>query len=81
MKVGGRPASAPLPLKLFCIKGTICGERHSLVKKNVLSGLDQIETFWPRDLKGARVGLVVHPASIDQAPARDRELLEDKSSG
>jgi uncharacterized protein YbbC (DUF1343 family) len=32
----------------------------------VLSGLDQFEKLWPRDLRGARVGLLVHPASIDR---------------
>ena len=35
-------------------------------KKSLLTGLDLIETKWPRDLKGARVGLVVHPASINR---------------
>jgi uncharacterized protein YbbC (DUF1343 family) len=36
------------------------------VKKGVLTGLDQIDALWPKDLKGARAGLVVHPASIDR---------------
>src|SRR5574340_1195915 len=35
-------------------------------KKTVLTGLDQLEQLWPRDLKGARAGLVVHPASVDR---------------
>ncbi len=34
-------------------------------KKPVLTGLDLIGKRWPKDLKAARVGLVVHPASID----------------
>ncbi|HSB51328.1 MAG TPA: DUF1343 domain-containing protein [Dissulfurispiraceae bacterium] len=33
----------------------------------VLSGLDQIETRWPRFLRDARVGLVVHPASVNRS--------------
>ena len=32
-----------------------------------LTGLDLFEKRWPKDLRGARVGLVVHPASIDAA--------------
>jgi len=35
------------------------------VKKPVLTGLDLLEKRWPKDLKGARVGLVAHPASVD----------------
>jgi uncharacterized protein YbbC (DUF1343 family) len=35
-------------------------------KKGVLTGLDQMEGLWPRDLKGCRAGLVVHPASVNQ---------------
>jgi uncharacterized protein YbbC (DUF1343 family) len=31
-----------------------------------LTGLDQADALWPRDLRGARAGLVVHPASIDR---------------
>ena len=34
-------------------------------KKGTLTGLDLIDTRWPSDLKGARVGLVVHPASVN----------------
>ncbi|HSW64935.1 MAG TPA: DUF1343 domain-containing protein [Dissulfurispiraceae bacterium] len=33
----------------------------------VLTGLDLLEKRWPRVLRGARVGLVVHPASVDSA--------------
>jgi uncharacterized protein YbbC (DUF1343 family) len=33
--------------------------------RTVLTGLDRIEPLWPRDLKAARVGLVAHPASIN----------------
>jgi uncharacterized protein YbbC (DUF1343 family) len=35
-------------------------------QKGTLTGLDRIEKLWPRDLKGARVGLVAHPASVDR---------------
>ncbi len=34
-------------------------------KRAVLTGLDLVEKLWPKDLKGARVGLVAHPASVD----------------
>jgi uncharacterized protein YbbC (DUF1343 family) len=34
--------------------------------KATLTGLDLVEKLWPRDLKGARVGLVAHPASVNQ---------------
>ena len=33
--------------------------------RSVLTGLDRIESLWPRDLKAARVGLVAHPASTN----------------
>ncbi|HTG00255.1 MAG TPA: DUF1343 domain-containing protein [Nitrospirota bacterium] len=36
-------------------------------RKNVFTGLDMLEKSWPRNLRGARVGLVAHPASIDHA--------------
>jgi uncharacterized protein YbbC (DUF1343 family) len=34
--------------------------------KGTITGLDLIEKQWPRDLKDARVGLVVHPASMNR---------------
>jgi len=34
--------------------------------KSILTGLDRIEKHWLKKLKGARVGLVVHPASVDK---------------
>jgi uncharacterized protein YbbC (DUF1343 family) len=34
-------------------------------KKGSRTGLDEIEKQWPKDLKGARVGLLVHPASVN----------------
>jgi uncharacterized protein YbbC (DUF1343 family) len=34
-------------------------------KAPVLTGLDLVDKLWPRDLRGARVGLVAHPASIN----------------
>jgi uncharacterized protein YbbC (DUF1343 family) len=33
--------------------------------KRVLTGLDLVEKHWPKDLLNARVGLVVHPASVN----------------
>lgn len=33
---------------------------------SVLTGLDLLDTAWPRDLRGARVGLVAHPASVNR---------------
>jgi uncharacterized protein YbbC (DUF1343 family) len=37
----------------------------TMKKRAVLTGLDLVEKLWPKDLKGARVGLVAHPASVD----------------
>jgi uncharacterized protein YbbC (DUF1343 family) len=37
----------------------------TLKKHAVLTGLDLVEKLWPKDLNGARVGLVAHPASVD----------------
>ena len=34
-------------------------------KVSVLTGLDLVDKLWPRNLRGARVGLVAHPASIN----------------
>jgi uncharacterized protein YbbC (DUF1343 family) len=34
--------------------------------QGTLTGLDLIEKKWPKDLKDARVGLVVHPASMNR---------------
>ncbi len=36
-----------------------------LNKKTIRTGLDLAEKLWPRELKGARAGFVVHPASVD----------------
>ena len=36
-----------------------------LNKKTIRTGVDLVEKLWPTDLKGARAGLVVHPASVD----------------
>lgn len=35
-------------------------------QKGTLTGLDIVEKLWPKNLRGARVGLVVHPASVNQ---------------
>ncbi len=34
-------------------------------KAPVLTGLDLVDTLWPKELRGARAGLVAHPASIN----------------
>ena len=34
--------------------------------KGTLTGLDLLEKQWPNDLKDARIGLVVHPASVNR---------------
>jgi uncharacterized protein YbbC (DUF1343 family) len=34
-------------------------------KAPVLTGLDLVDKLWPKELRGARVGLVAHPASIN----------------
>lgn len=36
------------------------------LRKPTLTGLDLIERSWPKDLAGARVGLVAHPASVNR---------------
>lgn len=33
---------------------------------DILTGLDLFEKAWPRDLRGIRVGLVAHPASVNR---------------
>lgn len=35
--------------------------------RSVLTGLDLFEKRWPKELRGARAGLVVHPASVDRS--------------
>lgn len=39
---------------------------RGLFMMQVLTGLDRFEKHWPRGLKGARVGLVAHPASVNR---------------
>lgn len=34
-------------------------------RKRVSTGLDNLESLWPKDMKSARVGLVAHPASVN----------------
>ncbi|HXY55041.1 MAG TPA: DUF1343 domain-containing protein [Nitrospirota bacterium] len=34
--------------------------------RGTFTGLDLIEKHWPKDLRGARAGLVVHPASVNR---------------
>ena len=36
------------------------------LRKPTLTGLDLVERYWPKDLAGARVGLVAHPASVNR---------------
>jgi uncharacterized protein YbbC (DUF1343 family) len=40
--------------------------RMSADTRSTLTGLDLIEKRWPKDLLGARAGLLVHPASINR---------------
>ncbi len=35
------------------------------MKHHVKTGLDLVESCWPKELKGSRVGLVAHPASVN----------------
>lgn len=34
-------------------------------EKPIRAGLDAVQNKWPKNLKGARAGLLVHPASVD----------------
>jgi len=43
--------------------------------RSVFTGLDRIESLWPRDLKAARVGLVAHPASISGNLEHAKDVL------
>jgi uncharacterized protein YbbC (DUF1343 family) len=45
-------------------------------QKGTLTGLDRIDKFWPKDLRNTRVGLVVHPASIDRGLNHAALLLQ-----
>jgi uncharacterized protein YbbC (DUF1343 family) len=36
-------------------------------RKATSTGLDLVEKLWPNDLRGARVGLVAHPASVNRS--------------
>ena len=36
-----------------------------MFEKPIRAGLDTVENKWPKNLKGARAGLLVHPASVD----------------
>jgi len=38
----------------------------SAKNRGIFTGLDLFEKLWPKDLRGARVGLVVHPASVNR---------------
>ncbi len=44
-------------------------------QKGTLTGLDLVEKLWPKDLKGARIGLVAHPASVDRGLRHATTLL------
>lgn len=43
----------------------------------VKTGLDLFEQRWPQDLKGAKVGLVVHPASVNSQLQHAAQLFQD----
>ena len=36
-----------------------------MFEKPIRAGLDTVENKWPKNLKGTRAGLLVHPASVD----------------
>ncbi|MGE5751424.1 MAG: exo-beta-N-acetylmuramidase NamZ domain-containing protein, partial [Nitrospirota bacterium] len=38
----------------------------SAKNRGTFTGLDLLEKLWPTDLRGARVGLVMHPASVNR---------------
>lgn len=38
----------------------------SAKNSGIFTGLDLFEKLWPKDLRGVRVGLVVHPASVNR---------------
>jgi len=38
----------------------------SAKNRGTFTGLDLFEKLWPKDLRGARVGLVMHPASVNR---------------
>ena len=38
----------------------------SAKNRGIFTGLDLFEKLWPKDLRGARVGLVAHPASVNR---------------
>ena len=44
-------------------------------KKSVLTGLDLLEKKWHQDLRGARVGLVAHPASVNHRLVHALEIF------
>ncbi len=43
--------------------------------ERVKTGLDSVERSWPRDLKGARAGLLVHPASVNRRLEHASDIL------
>jgi uncharacterized protein YbbC (DUF1343 family) len=43
---------------------------------NVLTGLDRFEELWPETLRGADVGLLVHPASVNRNLEHAVKLLQ-----
>ena len=44
-------------------------------RTQTVTGLDSLEKSWPRDLKGARVGLIAHPASVNSRLEHAVEVL------
>ena len=48
-----------------------------MTEETVRVGLDVLEKGWPRALKGARVGLVVHPASVDRHMRHAAEVFAE----
>ncbi|MFA5074363.1 MAG: DUF1343 domain-containing protein [Nitrospirota bacterium] len=47
-------------------------------RANVLTGLDRLFQPWPKDLRDARVGLVIHPASVNKQLVHATTLFKKK---
>lgn len=53
----------------FPVRSVLClknwRELRRVIRNQMKTGLDLIAKHWPRPLRGVRVGLLVHPASVD----------------
>jgi uncharacterized protein YbbC (DUF1343 family) len=43
--------------------------------ERVTTGLDSVEKSWPRDLRGARAGLLIHPASVNRRVEHSSDIF------